>query len=119
MKVRRHHESEDLRQSFVTSVTLPATLYALREYMQSYSLDGKLSETELSSIKFRHRSLDRQKTDTEPPLAGVKAQWPAAWQIVYLKDGDRIKADETAHKTSRKAHYTLTTFGYCEHIPIA
>jgi hypothetical protein len=107
-------------ESFQTSEQIPATLYVLYEYMQQHtSLGRRFSTTELESIKFRHRGLDKQRQDIQPLIPGLKRQWPAAWQIVFMKDEDRLPPEIASKQSKKKAGGPYTVFGYCSQFPVA
>lgn len=117
MRVRRCLADESVQQSYSSTEEIPTTLYALREYMRARYLFGTMSDAELSSIKFRHRS-PRQIAADKVGVAVVQ-WWDANWQIIFVKDKDRAQADAIAEAAKTKPRYTYTVYGYCEKLPIA
>jgi hypothetical protein len=104
-----------VQASFKTTEKIPATLAALREYMQKHAGDKPFSEDELHSLRFRHRTYQQQEGDLR--VEGVD-NWKAPWYVLYVKDEHRSEGDRVAAMTKKKASYRQTIFGMCEQYPI-
>jgi hypothetical protein len=115
MRIRR--ETGNLHSSFQSTRSIPATLAALREYMQSQCPDRPFTENELGLIKFRHRTKPQQEGDVRLKVEGLK-QWAAAWIVLYTTEEHYQEARRVAKLTGGKPTYRQTVFGYCDIYPI-
>jgi hypothetical protein len=113
MKVRAGDSS--LQTSFKTTATIPATLAALREYMQKHAGDKPFSENELHSLRFRHRTCGQQENDQR--VEDVE-HWRGPWWVMYVTDEHRREGERVAKITKKKPTYRQTIFGVCDRFPI-